>query len=318
MSFQEPKGRIETLRQFLEALKRIRRERWGEVSGYFFILPFAVFVLGFSIWPIIRGLMMAFQDYRLTSDSSPFIGLANFKEVLFQDPKFWWSLGVSLKFALLTLPPILIVAMLIAILISKIQNNLWATIFRTINYLPVVIPVPMAIYLWKSIYNADYGYLNYFLTKVVGLNFSPIWLGDPKYALFALAIACVWKGFGGTMLFFLVGLYNVPRELYEAARLDGAGEWHQFLHITIPMIRPILTLIFVLNAGILGAGTVEAMNMVGVGPENSTLLFGLYSWKVAFEWGDLRFGYSAAMGLLLSIFNISLALIIFKLMRPPK
>lgn len=315
MSSQQSNGKIETLRQFLLAVKKIRQEKWGDASGYLFILPFAVFVLGFSIWPIIRGLMIAFQDYRLTSDSSPFIGLANFSEALFQDPKFWWSLGISLKFALLTLPPSLVAAMLVAILISKIENKFWATTFRTINYLPVVIPVPMAIYLWKSIYNADYGYLNYFLTNVLGLESTPIWLGDPEYALIALAAACVWKGFGGTMLFFLIGLYNIPKEIYEAARLDGAGEWRQFFCITIPMLRPILTLIFVLNAGILGAGTVEAMSMVGPGPQNSTLLFGLYSWKVAFEWGDLRFGYSAAMGLLLSTFNILLVLVIFKLMR---
>jgi multiple sugar transport system permease protein len=242
-------------------------------------------------------------------------GLANFVE-MWQDATFWKSLVTALKYTGLYLPSTILLALFIAVMISKVRNPTLAAFHRVVSYLPVILPVSVAMVVWRNIYHLEWGYLNYFLEKVVGIENPPNWLGSPKWAMISVVIPSVWKSFGHQTLLFLIGIYNINRELYEAAAIDGAGNWGQFWYITLPMLKPVFTIILVLSAGVASA-TVEMMILFGTGggPAESVLTTGLYLYRVAFRIGDMRMGYAAAMSLILGIIGMILSGVVFKVLR---
>ncbi len=301
------------------ALRNLTREGWGEGWGYLFILPAVAMFLVFNAWPILRGLVIAFQDYRfLYENYQPFNGFANYIEIA-HDPVFWQSLGRSAYYFLMYVPAVVLVPLVIASLIANVWDSLAASIYRTLAYLPVILPIAVAMLLWRQLFNGQFGYLNYVLNMILGPGKAPGWLSDARWVMPAIAVSAVWKSCGYNTLLFLIGLYNINHEVYEAAALDGAGPWKQFIYVTIPLLRPVLVLILVLSAGVIGV-TAEPMiyfpsTSGAAGPENAALTAGYYAYKVAFLYGDLRWGYAAAINLVLGILSMIIAGVVFRTLR---
>jgi ABC-type sugar transport system permease subunit len=305
--------------EFRHQMRALRSQRWGNLWGYVFVAPALILYLIFQAWPIIRGLYMAFSDYRWiipeTHGWSSFNGLANFQEMV-ADETFWRSLEIAFRFTFFYIPATLVLALFVAVMISKVRNPKLAGFYRVVSYLPVILPVSVAMVVWRSIYHNDFGYLNYFLESVVGIEKPPNWLGSAQWALTAVLIATVWMSFGHQALLFLIGIYNINIEQYEAASIDGANGWKQFRYITLPGLKPIFVIVPVLSAGVLGT-TVEMMVLfdTGGGPAESALTTGLYIYRTAFSVGDMRMGYAAAMSLVLGLVSMVLSGIVFKLLR---
>jgi len=201
------------------------------------------------------------------------------------------------------------------VLISSIQAPKEASVYRVIAYMPVVLPIAVALLLWRQLLNNQFGYVNHVLRDIFGLP-APNWLGDAAWVIPTLVIAAVWKQVGQTILLFLIGIYGINRELYEAAAIDGAGAWRRFVSITVPLLRPSFVLVLVLSAGVLG--TVEESLIFfpnETGPRASALLIGRYSYDVAFKLGDMRWGYAAAMSLTVGIISMVVSAIVFRVLR---
>jgi multiple sugar transport system permease protein len=285
--------------------------------AYFLVAPaFAVWLL-FNVYPMVRGLTMAFQDYRFlypetASLLESFNGIENFIDMT-RDRMFLSSLIVSLKYTAIYLPTSIVLPVIIASLIAQITHERLASFFRVIVYMPAVLPIAAAMLVWNKLYDPQFGYLNVILGQIIGRRVNILWLG-PQWALTSIAIASLWKGLGYNTLLFLIGIYGINRELYDAASVDGCTGIKSWWYVTLPLLKPIFTLILVLNAGIMGV-TEQAMIMTDGGPADRTLTTGLYLWRVAFRYGDMRMGYAAAVGLCLGIISMILSVIIFKVMR---
>jgi len=305
--------------QFLRELFSLHRQEWGNLWGYVFIAPAVILYLVFQAWPIGRGLFMAFSDYRWiipeTHGLAGFNGLDNWIE-MFQDATFWKSFAIAFEFTLFVTPISLALALLTATLISQVRNSGAAATYRVIAYLPVILPISVAMLVWAKLFDVRFGYLNVML-QAIGVQHPPNWLGSPATALYAMVLPTVWARFGSWTLLFLIGIYVINREIYEAARVDGANGWHQFLRITIPLLKPVFVLVFVLGAGVVSA-TEESMILFGGtsgGPAESALTTGVYLYRTAFINGDMRMGYAATMSLFLGLVNMLVTLIVFKMLR---
>lgn len=299
---------------------RLGRKRWGNAAGYLFIGPGVLLYVLFSVYPILRGLIMAFQDYRFLKPASrnplnSFNGLDNWIEMV-HDVTFWHSLRVATLFTLGALPANVILGLACAVLIARIPNVRFATAMRVIAYLPVILPISVAMLIWSMIYEPSVGFLAYFVTKIIPLwEVAPRWLGF-GWALPATVVAWVWKQFGFYTLLFLIGIYGIPRELYEAAAIDGANGWRRFRHITLPNLKPVFTLVFVLSAGIVSA-TEQMLILTRGGPAEETLTTGLYAYLQAFTttYSDMRMGYAATISLVLGLIHMIAAGTVFRLMK---
>lgn len=298
---------------------RLRRQGWGNLWGYAFIAP-AVLLYGvFQAWPILRGLFMAFSDYRWlvpsTRGFAGFNGLANWIEMA-KDGTFWHSFVVALQFSLMVIPLTLALSLLTAVLIAQVRNGALAALFRVVAYLPVILPISIAMLVWAKLFDFRFGYLNVLL-QALGVQTPPNWLGSPGVALYAMVIPTVWSRFGSWTLLFLIGIYNINREIYEAAHVDGANGWRQFRHITLPLLKPVFTLVLVLGSGVVSA-TEESIILFGGttgGPAEAALTTGVYLYRLAFIHGDMRMGYAATMSLFLGVVNMLVTILVFQTLR---
>jgi multiple sugar transport system permease protein len=297
----------------------VRSQAWGNLWGYVFIAPAVIMYVVFQAWPILRGIFMAFSDYRWlvrsTHGLAGFNGLANWIE-MFQDPTFWHSFLISIRFSLMFLPITLIVSLFSAVMISKVSNGVAAGTFRVIAYMPVILPISIAMLLWVKLYDPRLGYLNVLLQNL-GVQNPPNWLGSPQSALYAMVLPTVWARFGSWTLLFLIGIYSINREIFEAALVDGANGWQQFKSVTVPLLKPVFALVLVTGTGILAA-TEESMILFGGttgGPAESALTTGVYAYRIAFIHGDMRMGYAATMSLFLGLTNMLITFFIFKTLR---
>ena len=313
MAVQAGDSRAETIRELGRAVKGARSEGWGNIFGYVFIAPALLLYLVFSVWPIFRGLIMAFTDYRFIYPETilDFNGVQNFAE-MFADKVFWRSFGISVRYTLMVIPTLIALSLLIAVIISRVQHA--AGFYRWMIYLPTILPIAVTLLMWREFYDPTFGFINVTL-RHWGVQSPPKWLGDVKLALGCVAVTDIWRGFGFPALLFLIGIYNINRELYEAASIDGATGWMQFWKITLPLLRPVLTLVLVLNSNILGA-TEQMMVMTAGGPQDATLSLGLYLYQIAFTFGDLRVGYAAAVSLVVGLLGVTLTGFWFRVLRP--
>lgn len=234
-----------------------------------------------------------------------FIGIENYKK-LFADPLFWKSLLNTFYFVFIGGPISIFVSLLSAIFInSKITK--FKKLIRFMFFAPVVTTLVAVAIVWRYLYHPRFGAFNYFLS-IFGIN--PInWLGDPRFAMPAIILLAVWKNFGYNMLIFLAGLQNIPEELYEAAKIDGASAFQQFKNITLPMLAP--TTLFVTLTTMIGYFQLfaEPYVMTQGGPMNSTLSIVLLMYQHGFRWWNM--GYSTTIAF--SLFLVILAFSIFQL-----
>ncbi len=208
------------------AVREVRKEGRGEaLAGYLFIGPAVLLFVVFNAYPIFRGIVIAFSDYRyLVPGYAPFNGIDNWREMA-QDHVFWESLRRSLEYMAIYIGFNFLLAFLVALLITEIKSTREAGVYRAIAYLPVVLPIAVAVLVWKQLVNAQFGYIDVLAKSLFHLAHTPDLFHDARWSVPILAIITVWKAGGTSVLLMLVGLYSINTELYEAAALDGAGWW---------------------------------------------------------------------------------------------
>lgn len=294
--------------------RRARRKRLrNNPVGYLFIAPAILLYAGFNIYPIVRGLLMAFTNYQFIYPGTrwSFNGLSNFRE-MFHDPDFWQSVRVSLKYAVLAMPATVIFSFLIALGINRLRRG--NSFYRWTVYLPAVLPTAVAYLMFQDMYDNKFGFFNSLL-QGWGIHNPPDWLGSTTWALPALVAANVWAAIGLPTLLFLIGMYGIDPAIYEAAALDGASFWRQVRHVTLPLLKPMITLVIVLSLTVIPVVTDPMLILTQGNPENTTRSLGLYIYQTAFQNGNLRLGYSAAMNLAVGVVSALLALLVFRVLR---
>jgi multiple sugar transport system permease protein len=267
-------------------------------ANWVFLVPTLIFFVGWQVYPIFRVLWMSFTDYHfLRNQPAAWVGLRNYANAL-ADPLLLTGLLRAATFTALFLPGMIFVPMLLAILVERVTQPTLAATYRLILLIPAVIPGPLIFVLWKWLYNFNIGPIDYFLvqTGVVTAQTAPQWLGDPKLTLPAIALMEVWWGLGYHTMFYLAGLAAIPKELSEAARVDGANEWRLFWHVTLPRLRPILLVLVVLRFGTAMAVIDEYLILGGFNRALPTYTWTVYMWDIAFQIGDWFQGYAAAIG----------------------
>ena len=277
-------------------------ERRSLRSGLAFTSLWIVGLGVFTLYPVAASLFYSFCDYNILQ-GPVWCGLENYRQ-LAQDDAFRTSVRNTLFFAAFSVPLSMAVALTLGLLLNCDVRG--RAFFRTVFYLPAIVPVVASSMIWLWMFNGEFGLINWVLGpffRLAGLN-PPAWLLDPAWAKPALIFMSLW-GTGNSMIIYLAGLQDVPKELYEAAKIDGANAWHRFRHVTLPLISPVLY--FDLIMGIIGSLQVftQAYIMRGGGaeglsdgaPAQSTLFYAVYLFSTAFY--DLRMGYASAMAWIL-------------------
>lgn len=276
-----------------------------KLMGYLFLLPAVVLFLYFVWYPVILTFIMSFQKVNLAGATS-YAGIANFK-TLFADPVFAKAWANAAEFTVLSLLIGYLVPVFLAILINEVRYG--QAFFRISVYLPRVAPQVAVSILWLWLFDPSLGLLN----TILGWFKLPDsqWLLSSTSALPSLVLMATWAGFGGTAIIYLAGLQGVPEELYEAAEIDGAGIWQRAWNITIPQLKPVMMVMFIMQ--ILGTMQVfsEPFIMTGGGPNNATMTILLLIYRYAFVYLDL--GVASAASLLLFIVLAILSFLYFKL-----
>jgi len=284
---------------------RTRLARKKAIYGYLFISPWVLGFMIFVLGPIVASIILSLTKYELFTPPE-WVGLSNYKELLFQDPLFPKSLYNTFYYVIFSVPLGVVVSLLLAMLLN--QKLVGITWFRTIYYLPAVTSTVALSLLWLWLLNPQWGLINTLL-GTVGIKQGPGWLVDARWSKPALILTSIW-GVGGSIVIYLAGLQGIPQQLYEAAEVDGANWWHKFWKITIPMISPVI--FFNIIVSTIGAFQVfaQAYIITGGGPVDSTLFYVLYLFRNAFLL--LRMGYAAAMAWILFIIVLILTLIQFR------
>jgi multiple sugar transport system permease protein len=272
-------------------------------AGFWFALPALALIAVFFVVPVAAGLALSLSDFDIYAlgnlDYLRFVGFGNYARLV-QDPLFWRALLNTFYFVLVGGPLSVLVSLGAALLINA-RLVRWKGLFRVVFFLPVMTALVAVAVVWRYIYHPRYGLLNYALS-LIGLE--PVdWLGDPLLAMPALILMAVWKNFGYNMIIFIAGLQSIPEQLYDSARIDGAGRLQQLRYITLPLLAP--TFLFVGLLTMIGSFQLfaEPYVMTQGGPGDATLSVVLLMYEQGFRWWNL--GYAAAIAFLL--FAIMLA-----------
>ena len=275
--------------------------RQSDRNGFWFVLPYAIFFLLFVGYPLVFSFILIFHRWNIVTPME-WVGLKNFQR-LFSDPQFYRAMRNTFVFLLIHIPMQIVVALGFSLLLnSKIRAR---GFFRAVYFLPVVVSGVVVTILWQNLYSFDSGVLNSMLTSI-GLPRIP-WLIDPGFAMPSIAIMATWKNVGIYIVLFLVGLQNIPKEIYESASLDGANRYNQFFKITLPMLNPTMVLIVALST--IGGFSlfIEPYVLTGGGPLQSTLSGMLYIYNQAFYFGHM--GYAATLGFVFALVILAVVLL---------
>lgn len=264
-------------------------------AGYLFASPWLLGLLIFGIVPLFLSFFYSFCDYEVIQPAH-WAGGSNYAKMFSSDPLFWKSLWNTLYYTVFSVPLSMAIALALALLLNQPLKGM--RFFRTAFYLPSLITGVAVAVLWSMILGPEYGIVNRVL-EYFGIP-GPLWFQSPLWSKPALVFMSLW-GIGGSMIIFLAGLQGVPRQLYEAAQLDGANAWGQFRHVTVPLITP--TIFFVLIVGVIGSFQVFTQAFVvsgGLGgPLDSTLFYVFYIYRKAFE--QFQMGYASALAWVLFV-----------------
>ncbi len=282
-------------------------------AGWSFAFP-AVFLIGiFFLLPVFAALLLSFTDFDLyalaDAGNLRVIGLRNY-ETLIATPMFWKALGNTAIFVVLGVPLSLFASLGAALLIDS-RLTRFKGIFRTALFAPVVTTLVAVALIWRYLLHTRYGLINYLLTSV-GLP-AIDWMGDPHWSMPAIVMLAVWKNFGYNMIILLAALQSIPEELYEAARLDGAGTWTRLRHITLPLLAPTLLLVGILTVSGYFQLFAEPYVMTQGGPLQSTVSVLYFMFEQGFKWW--RLGFASAVALLLFVIILALTLLQMRFVR---
>jgi len=285
----------------------------ANTAAWFFLAPALTLIGVFFFLPVAASLLLSVTDFDLYGIADPgntrFVGFENYARLL-KTPDFWAALKNTFYFALVGGPLTIAVSLGAALLLSS-KLVRFKSVFRTIYFTPFVTTLVAVAIVWKYLYHTRYGLFNYALG---GLGIGPIdWLGNPHWAMPAIILMAVWKGFGYNMLIFIAGLQAIPEDLYDAAEIDGASAWRRFFSITLPMLAP--TLVFVSVITMIGYFQLfaEPYVMTQGGPLRSTTSVVLLMYEEGFRWW--RMGYAAAIAFVLFIVILIMTLLQFRLQR---
>jgi len=297
--------------------RRVRgTRRWSPrakrefTAGLIFALPWIIGFLAFLVYPMVASMYYSFTRYDLPL-TPRWTGLANYIQLLTDDRLFWKSLANSMYLSVVVIPASVVFSLLCAILLNlEIRGQ---AVWRTIYILPNLMPAVAGAILWSWIMNPQLGLVNNFL-KIFGITRGPLWFNSPTWSKPSLIIMQLW-GVGGMTIIYLAALQNVPKALYEAAQLDGAGPWKRFTNVTLPMISGV-TLFQLITNVIWALGFFTTAYILGGSmgaPQESLLFYGLYLYTLAFEY--LRMGYASAMAWVLFVITLVITLITLRTSR---
>ncbi|RPI32485.1 MAG: sugar ABC transporter permease [Chloroflexota bacterium] len=272
-----------------------------------FLSPWILGFLVFTVYPVFSTLVMTFTNYDLVqSEPVRFVGLDNYRNLI-ADPRLGASLVVTLKYALLAIPVGLAVPLALALLMNA-RNLRARKFFYTLFYMPYIIPVVSTLFIWRGILNPQSGWVNMAL-KALGVNeyLLPQWTTSTTWVYPALVLMSLW-GIGQNMLIMLAGLQGVPTSLYEAARVDGAGPFQTFWHVTLPMVSPVIFMNLILGVISIFQFFVPALILWPPGngdPGGSTFFFNLYLYHQFFTYHDMAYGATLAWLMFLIIMAVT-------------
>ncbi|MBA6434523.1 MULTISPECIES: carbohydrate ABC transporter permease [unclassified Streptomyces] len=299
-------GRTTAPRPDKSRRRQVRERQW---PAYVFLSPWMIGAVVLTLVPMAVSLYLSFTDYNLF-DPPHWVGLRNYREMLFEDPRYWRSVGTTLLYVVVAVPLKLGLALGVAMLLKSLGRG--RGFYRSAFYGPSLLGASMSIALvWKALFN-DGGTVPDIL-DAVGIHTGG-WVGDPDLAVYGVVLLTVWQ-FGAPMVIFLAGLQQISPDLYEAAALDGAGRWRQFVSITVPMLSPVVFFNLVLEVINSFQVFTPAFAISGGdgGPADSTMFYTLYLYERGFTASHM--GYAAAMAWLLLIAIGAITLILFRTSR---
>jgi multiple sugar transport system permease protein len=287
-----------------------QKRRWG-IGGpawrgkrlmiFLAIGPMLLYYLLWLVFPIAYSFVMSFSKWNPLIHEQTFLGLGNYREALFHDKVFWTTLFNSAYFSLVTVVAGAILGLVVAMAINALPR--FVPFFRTLYFLPVVSSMVAVSIIWRWIYQPRFGLINTVLAGIgdfFGFGMPEInWLGNLRLALPAIMIMSIWKGLGYTMVLFMAGLDAIPRTFYEAAAIDGAGRWHSFVRITLPLLKPTIAFVLVTRTIVSLQSFTQMYIMTAGGPVNATRTTVMLLYEKAF--GSYLFGYASAIAFILFV-----------------
>lgn len=290
-------------RSSISSKKRRRHEGW---IGYLYLSPWLIGFIAFTFVPIAASFILAFTKYDILG-TPEWVGLANFRRMLFRDARYWQSVRVTFHYVFTAIPLRLIFALIVAMLLNT-KRRLVPT-YRAMYYAPSIVGGSIAVaVMWSQIFGKE-GLINFLLA---GFGFTGrVWLGDVSTAIWPLIVLAAWQ-FGSPMLIFLAGLKQIPTELYESASIDGAASWSRFLHITLPMLTPVIlfNLVMQMISGFLVFSQAFILSNGLGAPMDALLVYALYLYQQAFV--NFKMGYSSAMAWVLLLVVAAFTALVFK------
>ena len=284
------------------------------LGNYFFVFPAFLLFITFSLYPYFNMFYLSITDWDGISSSIGRVGLENFKDIFSDNPVFWLSMRNAGFITFLALTVQNFLALILALFCDRDIKG--GNVYRVIFYLPPVLSGIVVALIWNWIYDGHYGLLNHFLSLIGLGDVSRPWLSDSKTALIAVSVIHMWEGFGWGFVILLAGLQSIPRELYEAARVDGADNWIVFKNITVPLMIPVFILVSILTI----LGTMQIFDIIyattggGPGYHTEVPITRIYATMI----GSSKFGYACAMGVVFGLVLLVISMIqlrVSKMMR---
>lgn len=293
-----------TDRQSLEKRRlRLTRRRFGAyVIPYLYLLPALVFISVFFVLPVLFSGYLSVLNWDMISPQRTFVGLHNYLRAL-QDPVFQMATKNTLLYALGTVPTSIVLGLGLAVLVESTTRA--REIYRFVFFVPTVTSMSVVALVWILLYSPKLGLVNQGL-GLLGIG-GPDWLNDPKWALGALMVVGVWKGFGYNMVLFIAGLKNIDRELYEAASIDGASSWQRFRRITLPLLSPVTLFVTILMLISSFQVFASIQIMTEGGPNNATNVLVYKIWQEAFKFFDAGLATAVATVLFVIVAALTIA-----------
>ena len=285
-----------------------RRRNDRERSGWALASPFFILYFLFLLWPVLAAAWKSLFTDSLAGGSSEFRGLGNYGELL-GDGDFWAAMWHTVLFTLLSTAPLVILPLALALLVNRVAKGQW--LFRLAFFAPYVLPVSVVVLVWNWLYQPGFGLINGYLTK---LGFAEVnWLGAEGTAMISVVIATVWWTLGFNFVLFLAGLQEIPRELYDAARTDGARTWQQIRYITLPLLMPTTVLVIVLQV----IASLKVFDQIYLllqgGPNFSTRPAIQYIYENGFT--QYRVGYASALSFVFFLLIVAISVLLFAGLR---
>jgi ABC-type sugar transport system permease subunit len=272
----------------------------------FLILPAAVGFVFFAVYPTFRGIYLSFTNFRILTPPT-WAGLANYKELL-SDGVFWNSLGVTVYFVVLSVGIGIVISLLTAVILHRLTKS---TVIRGLVILPFLISGVVAALVWQWMLDPELGVVNIILKALTG--HTVLFLGSSNWVIPSIAFIAVWKSMGYNAILIFAGLQTIPGEIYEAGRIDGAGEVRMFTRLTLPLLRPIMAMVIILTV----IGAFQVFDIVAVttkgGPANASNVLPLYIYTTGFS--EFDFGYAVTMSMALFVMLLAITFFPMRLMR---